>query len=167
MGPADSNSHLAQNKCYDIRGFPITGMEQVGQSISWKVCQSFRTIQCIVKPLCAPPFLGYCEHKHQFGVSEYYKNFELRMRKKHYQHMTSYSQAHVLLSWLMFFHQVKNSLNMNQSLWMLEQLWQRIPILSRHKQPEPISTPLFWFWDCYSTGQYVYRKRQAINFKIV
>jgi len=123
-------------------------MEQVGQSISWKVCQSFRTIQCIVKPLCAPPFLGYCKYKNQSGMSEYYKNFELRMRTKHYQHMTSYSQANILIYWLRLSHQVKNSLNMNQSLGMLEQMWQRIPILSCHKQPEPISTPLFWFWDC-------------------
>lgn len=167
MGPSDSNSHLAQNKCYDIRGFPVTGMEQVWQSISWKVCQSFRTIQCIVKPLCAPPFLGYCKYKNQFGVSEYYKNFEMWMRRKHYQHMTSYSQAQSLIFWFMLSHQVKNSLNMNQSLWMLEQLWQWIPILSCHKQPEPIWTPLFWFWDYYSSGQYAYRKRQAINFRIV
>lgn len=91
-------------------------MEQVGQSISWKVCQSFRTIQCIVKPLCAPPFLGYCKYKNQSGVSEYYKNFELGMRRKHYQHMTSYSQAHILTFWPMLYHRVKNSLNMNQSL---------------------------------------------------
>lgn len=167
MGLSDSNSHLAQNKCYDIRGFPVTGMEQMGQSISWKVCQSFRTIQCIVKPLCAPPFLGYCKYKNQSGVSEYYKNFELRMRRKHYQHKTSYSQAYILIFWLRLSHQVKNSLNMNQSLWMLEQLWQRIPILSCHKQSEPISTPLFWFLDCYSIGQHVYRQRQAIDFKIV
>jgi len=122
VGPSDSNSHLAQNKCYDIRRFPVTGMEQVGQSISWKVCQSFRTIQCIVKPLCAPPFLGYCKYKYQSGMSEYYKNFELRMRTKHYQHMTSHSQAHILIFWLRLSHQVKNSLNMNQSLRMLGQM---------------------------------------------
>jgi hypothetical protein len=66
-------------------------MEQVGQSISWKVCQSFRTIQCIVKPLCAPPFLGYCKYKNQFEVSENYKNFKLGMRRKHYMFLGIYS----------------------------------------------------------------------------